>query len=118
MEQQMGWVHGSNMTRIYVHLSGKDQDEAILKANGIEVRKEIEEKPQPKPCPRCEAVNAVRSRFCRRCGLPLDAKTALEVQEATREKDDKLAALLENPEVQEFLAMALARQGQIESAGT
>jgi len=31
----LGWVQGSNMPRTYVHLSGRDIDEAILKLNGI-----------------------------------------------------------------------------------
>jgi len=37
LEAQMGWVHGSKQTRTYVHLSLRDQDNAILKAYGIKV---------------------------------------------------------------------------------
>ncbi len=54
LEAQMGWVHGSRMTQTYVHLSGRDQDRAILKAYGIEMN---EDKPiessMPVKCPRC-----------------------------------------------------------------
>ena len=48
LENQMEWVHGSQMTAIYVHLSGRDQDDAILKAYGIDVKEDkiIEEKPK------------------------------------------------------------------------
>lgn len=35
MNAYFGWTQGSNMPSIYVHLSGRDVDDAILKANGI-----------------------------------------------------------------------------------
>ena len=53
----MGWLPGSSMTRTYVHLSGRDTDEAILRAHGILP----EEEPQTKTGPRCTAANAAGS---------------------------------------------------------
>jgi hypothetical protein len=35
MKEHLGWVQGSNMPQIYVHLSGKQIDNAILKIHGI-----------------------------------------------------------------------------------
>ncbi len=35
MNQYFGWVQGSGMPAVYVHLSGRDVDDAILKANGF-----------------------------------------------------------------------------------
>lgn len=35
MNVYFGWVQGSGMPSIYVHLSGRDIDDAILKANGV-----------------------------------------------------------------------------------
>ncbi len=35
MNDYFGWVQGSGMSSVYVHLSGRDVDDAILKANGI-----------------------------------------------------------------------------------
>ena len=35
MNVYFGWVQGSDMPSIYVHLSGRDVDYAILKANGV-----------------------------------------------------------------------------------
>lgn len=35
MNQYFGWIQGSDMPFIYVHLSGRDVDDAILKANGV-----------------------------------------------------------------------------------
>jgi integrase/recombinase XerD len=35
MDAYFGWIQGSDMPSIYVHLSGRDVDDAVLKANGI-----------------------------------------------------------------------------------
>ncbi len=35
MNMYFGWVQGSGMPGVYVHLSGRDIDDAILKANGV-----------------------------------------------------------------------------------
>jgi len=35
MNAYFGWIQGSDMPSIYVHLSGRDVDDAVLKANGI-----------------------------------------------------------------------------------
>jgi integrase/recombinase XerD len=35
MNAYFGWIQGSDMPSIYVHLSGRDIDDAVLKANGI-----------------------------------------------------------------------------------
>jgi integrase/recombinase XerD len=35
MNVYFGWIQGSNMPGVYVHLSGRDVDYAILKANGV-----------------------------------------------------------------------------------
>jgi len=35
MKQYLGWVQGSSMAAIYVHLSGRDVDDALLKMHGI-----------------------------------------------------------------------------------
>jgi len=38
--EYLGWVQGSNMPRVYVHLSGRDIDKAILKLNGINLKEQ------------------------------------------------------------------------------
>src|SRR5207248_10505295 len=73
LEAQMGWVPGSGMAKVYVHLSGRDQDAAILKAHGIELDEgDTEQTARPKQCPRCESQNASNAKFCRKCGMPLE----------------------------------------------
>lgn len=66
MKAYLGWTAGSDMAGIYVHLSGRDVDDAILKLHG----KKSEEKPQQKSseCPRCIQINHFSARYCGRCG--------------------------------------------------
>lgn len=40
MKEFFGWVQASNMASIYVHLSGRDVDNALLKVYGIQNTKE------------------------------------------------------------------------------
>ena len=80
LESQMGWVHGSNMTRTYVHLSLKDQESAIVSAyKPGEVKHEVKiEIPIPKTCPRCNTENSTGSKFCHVCGMNLSEKEVIE----------------------------------------
>ena len=65
LEAQMGWVHGSRMTQTYVHLSGRDQDNAILRAYDIEIKEDNPIETQKlSPCPRCKEPNDPKARFC------------------------------------------------------
>ncbi|MEM3192613.1 MAG: tyrosine-type recombinase/integrase [Candidatus Parvarchaeota archaeon] len=82
LESQMGWIHGSRQTRTYVHLSMRDQDNAILKAYGIKVNEDdtIKED-RPKECPRCHQLNPSDATYCRNCWMPFDIKVALDIEE-------------------------------------
>ncbi|MGC8655196.1 MAG: tyrosine-type recombinase/integrase [Thermoplasmata archaeon] len=86
LEAQMGWVHGSKQTRTYVHLSLRDQDNAILKAYGVQVPEDntIKED-RPKECPRCHTLNPSDAKYCRNCWMPLTLEKALEMQEKQNE---------------------------------
>ncbi len=90
LENQMGWIHGSKMTGIYVHVSGRDQDNAVLKAYGLKVddNREIEERPIT--CPRCHELNDSNAKYCRRCWLPFDEKLALEYENREKEIENKI----------------------------
>ena len=37
MNQYFGWIQGSDMPSTYVHMSGKNVDEALLRMNGVAV---------------------------------------------------------------------------------
>ena len=97
LKAHAGWVQGSGMAGIYIHLSGKDTDDAIMAANGIKkdiktIRKEEKERKKliPKTCPRCKKENGSTLKICEFCGAPLDLKTAIELDQ----KDNKMINLI------------------------
>ncbi len=54
LEKVMGWVHGSRMSQVYVHLNDKTVKNQVLKAYGIEVKDDHSlSSTNAKPCPRC-----------------------------------------------------------------
>jgi site-specific recombinase XerD len=96
MKEYFGWTQGSEMASIYVHLSGRDTDKAVLKRYGMLEEEEKEEsKLKPKKCPRCSKINSATSKFCDSCGAVLDAKTAIELEGKREEADDDVYGVLE-----------------------
>ena len=71
-----GWTPGSRMAGVYVHLSGKDLDEDILRIHGKLPEKEVET--EPKVCPRCKFENVGNGQYCTMCGMVLEQSVALE----------------------------------------
>lgn len=107
LKQHFGWVQSSDMASIYVHLSGRDVDKALLKLHGIEIDdEEKEEKFNVKECPRCKAKNSPIAKFCNTCGLPLDVKTAIELEKRKKE----FIANTINPEIIEKMIGEKVRQ--------
>ena len=106
MKEYFGWVQGSDMASIYVHLSGRDVDKALLKVYGINKPEETQESiMKPKECLRCHKVNQATNKFCSRCGMPLDEETKAEVIRKTierKEADDIMDRLLEDEEFREM----------------
>jgi len=98
-EQQLkvyfGWAKDSGMASVYVHLSGEDVDESLLKAKGIKVEKEREEvKPLVRICQKCNEPNSSLSHFCKKCGSPLDLKIVLELDEQRKRFEELLRDFL------------------------
>jgi site-specific recombinase XerD len=94
-----GWVQGSDIPRIYVHLSGRDIDKAINRVYGIEEEEEEKERvAKPIKCPRCGYLNAPTDRFCGRCALILDEKERLrhEMEEPKAAKE-LFSAIMQDP---------------------
>ncbi|AKB26327.1 Integrase [Methanosarcina sp. MTP4] len=81
LEEHLGWVPGSEMPRIYVHLSGKQIDDALLRIYGIKKEESMIPELTSKKCPRCEKVNGPTSKFCSRCGMAMDFDSLKKVQE-------------------------------------
>jgi len=78
MKEFFGWTQSSEMAAVYVHLSGRDVDAALLSAYG---RKESEESDKPRlhpvVCPRCRKENSPGVTFCE-CGMPLGESFMVE----------------------------------------
>ena len=97
MNNYFGWKQGSKMPSVYVHLSGRDMDNAILKMNGIK-RMDTEKKQEfsPKQCHRCEKMNPPTGKFCFRCGAPLDFETTIRVEKGREKADNAMESLLQD----------------------
>ncbi len=85
MCEYFGWIQGSDMPFTYVHLSGRDIDDAILKMHGKIPRDNVAEQFKLKKCSRCFHENPPDSNFCMTCHLPLDEKTAIEIEQRKKE---------------------------------
>lgn len=70
MNEIMGWKQGSTMAGVYIHLSGKQADEALLPAMyGIKIKKD-EDKTHimlPVKCLSCGEMNIPSAKRCKRC---------------------------------------------------
>lgn len=112
MKEYLGWTRSSRMASIYVHLSGRDVDKALLKLHGIQTNDRSEEKDilAPKKCIRCNTSNPASNKFCSLCGLPLDQQAANGIiQESMKRKeaDHILDQMLKDPQFRRiFLSKA------------
>ena len=95
MKQYFGWVQGSDMASIYVHLSGRDVDNALLKLHGLaQNEKKEEDILKLRICPKCQEKNDPVSKFCRRCGSALDIKIAMELENEILKKDEVVSEVV------------------------
>jgi hypothetical protein len=81
MDAVFGWVQGSAMPSTYVHLSGRDIDKAVLRAQGVEFEDEEKHKTQVQKCPRCQRINTPQSVFCVNCGAALNIQAVKEIEQ-------------------------------------
>jgi len=100
LKQLMGWTMGSKMAQVYVHLSGRDLDNALLELHGLKAQERKEEKFRVKVCPRCEEKNSPDAMYCKRCAFPIDAE-AMDWENKTMDE------LVRIPQVQRYLKKAL-----------
>ena len=70
-----GWTKTSDVPARYVHLSGRDVDDAVLKHYGIFAGD------GSKLCARCGALNQKGAAYCMRCSAPLSADVAFRAEE-------------------------------------
>jgi integrase len=120
-EQQLkhlfGWGQSSRMAATYVHLSGRDVDDALLAIYGK--KKPIEEDRQgqlsPLECPRCKETNEYNNIFCKKCGWILDQKAAVTLEKRKKEADEIINSLTKDPESLKLIANAIAKLGLVDN---
>ncbi|MFH1696622.1 MAG: tyrosine-type recombinase/integrase [Candidatus Diapherotrites archaeon] len=95
MKEYFGWVQDSKMAARYVHLSGKQVDNAILRLHGLVNEDKAEDILKREPCPRCKEQNDVNNQYCQKCWLPLTQEAAQEVQEIEQKDQEAIIAVME-----------------------
>jgi len=99
LKQFAGWTQASSMAAVYVHMSGRDVDDAMLGIYGLKERAE-DSGPKIKSCPFCgeknmpEAVNCINKE----CGMILDIQKWKGEQELERDKREALFNLVKDLE--------------------
>jgi integrase/recombinase XerD len=116
MNEYFGWVQGSNMPSVYVHLSGRDVDKALLATYGIASDTEANRESRfgPRHCSRCNKQNAPTNRFCSLCGAVLDEETATEIMRKNLEcnrADDIMDRQVQDSEFREMLQRKISELG-------
>ncbi len=112
MKEYFGWVQGSDMAATYVHLSGRDVDNALLKLQGLVKEENVEdEKMKVKCCQRCKERNSPISTFCTKCGLPLDQELIMKVEKERQSSDDLMNKLMEDPEFRDIMMKKILEKG-------
>jgi len=113
----MGWSKNSDTPGIYVHLNGRDADNAILKMNGVEIDEgRVESSFKSKKCTRCSNVNGATNRFCKLCGFVLDENEAEEIIEKDLKRDqvdEFMNTVVKNPKFLEALVQKMAEMNKI-----
>ena len=102
----LGWQLGSDMPKVYVHLSGRDIDNAIYtKVYGLKIDdSNKDDSIKPVACPRCKENCGPSSEYCYRCGMPLKEekifhmeRTAIDLRkeflDAAKEGPDRIDRL-------------------------
>ncbi len=98
LKKYFGWTQSSRMAAVYVHLSGRDVDSAILEMHGLKQKEagRADKELEPVQCPRCKVPNEPEVEICTNCGMPLTIKAAAEAEQ----KEEQFMRLMD-PEVVE-----------------
>jgi len=112
MKEYFGWTQASEMAATYVHLSGRDVDNALIALQGFDkpVQKQ-EEIMKITYCRRCHEKNSPSSKYCARCGTPTDETLVMPSDATAKQESGLMNALLQDPEVKEFLTRKAVERG-------
>ena len=105
LESRMGWKHGSKMAQTYINLTGKQQDEAFRKAEGLPTESGIGNRAQK--CVRCRQQNPSSATFCQYCGMGLTEEAVASRDTALAVRESDISEL-----VQQTVEMAFAAKAE------
>lgn len=117
MKEYLGWVRDSDMASVYIHLSGRDVDDAVLRMHGLK-KEESRGKESVNLCFRCKTALRKEAKFCDRCGLVIDLQTAMKLDQKQKGANNLLnlaiqedPGLLQNPQrLAEFIQQEVEKQ--------
>ena len=113
LKEVFGWTQASRMASVYVHLSGKNTDTAVLRMYGKVIEEEVKGGVLlPMDCMRCKTQNEATNKFCRLCGLPLDEQTQHDL--ITNEYRQKEAGKIMDLLLKDKEVMALLQKKMLE----
>jgi len=97
-----GW-RTSEPAKTYIHISGMDVEEKMLKKKGL-IKGDNQEFFSVIPCPRCSyRVNPFGAKVCQRCGFPLELKTSMQLEEKRNKLNAKMDVLFQDKDFMDFL---------------
>jgi len=101
MKEYFGWTQVSKMASIYVHLSGRDVDDAILRMHGKKPKEDKQDEIETKTCIRYNEINSFDTKYCKKCGTILSQQDAMKVMDLEKNilnliDSDILEKLIEN----------------------
>ena len=106
LKAQLGWTGSSRMAQKYVHLSGQQQKNAILKANGFDPEVKTITHAELKVCQRCGEKNPSTASYCLKCWFPLTVQASLKLKENQDHIEKTLRGRGDiSPEIQAILDM-------------
>jgi integrase/recombinase XerD len=96
MRVMYGWTMNSKMPSVYIHLNGADLDAKLLAINsGVGAVVPAKQEFSQVTCPKCKEKNSPGTRYCGRCGCPLDAEELMRGRVEAQELASKIDRLLE-----------------------
>lgn len=104
MKQYFGWVQGSDMAGVYVHLSGRDIDTAILGTHNLK-KENLKEDVNSKTlnCVNCNAITSQGSNFCAKCGYTIGVEVVTPKPQNMAKPSNLMETLMKDPEFKDML---------------
>ena len=100
LKSYAGWTNASTMASVYVHLSGKDTERALLEVEGVQDKEALDPEPspiEPVTCPICSTENPAGAHYCFKCSTPLSKEFAERVKSDNKKTDDIMERIRINP---------------------